>query len=120
MAGEKIPINRTLVGIIALACLGVAGYLYWFAAQDLFAQQDIVTGAFMRVGLLMLAFWLALPTKNRDAAWANVPPWLFVAVAVTIVLFATRPKVAIPLVLFFGMIGFVLRPRNKKRRPPRY
>lgn len=120
MADEKIPINRPLVGIIALACLGIAGYLYWLAPQDLFAQQDIATGAFMRVGLLMLAFWLALPSKNRDAAWANLPPWLFVALAVTIVVFATRPKVAILLVLFFGILGFVLRPRNKKRRPPRY
>jgi hypothetical protein len=120
MADEKIAINRTLVGIIALACLGIYAYLYWFAPQDLFAQQDIITAAFMRVGLLMTAFWLALPSKHREAAWANLPPWVFVAVALTIVLFATRPRIAIPLVLFFGVVGFVLRPRNKKRRPPRY
>lgn len=120
MAGEKIPINRTLVGIIALVCLGIYGYLFWIAPEDLFPQQDIATGAFMRVGLLMVAFWLALPTKNREAAWANLPPWLFVAVAVTIVVFATRPKVALLLLLVFGVLGFVLRPRHKKRRPPRY
>lgn len=119
MSDEKIAVNRTLVGIIGLVCLGIYGYLYWIAPQDMFAQQDIITGAFMRVGLLMMAFWLALPSKNREAAWANLPPWVFVAVALSIVLFATRPKVAIPLVLFFGILGFVLRPR-KKRRPPRY
>ena len=112
MSGEKIPINRTLTGIISLVCLGIAAYLFWLAPPDQFAQQDVATGAFMRVGLLMLALWLAL---NRDAAWANVSPWVFVVIIMAVVGIAVRPKIVVPLIVVMAVMGFILRPRNKKR-----
>lgn len=119
MSGEKIPINRTMVGVISLVCFLTAGYLYNFVTVEQFAQQEIATGAFMRVGLLMFAFWLALPGKNREAAWANVPPWFFAVLFLVVIGIAMRPKIAIPLVLVFAVLGFFLRPRNKKRSPRR-
>ncbi|MCH9656777.1 MAG: hypothetical protein K0U86_23600 [Planctomycetes bacterium] len=119
MSGEKIPINRNLVGVISIVCFLMAGYLYKFVTVEQFEQQELATGAFMRVGLLMFAFWLALPGKNRQAAWANVPPWFFAVLVLVIVGVAMRPKVAIPLILVFAFFGFFLRPRNKKRSPRR-
>ncbi|EDL58439.1 hypothetical protein [Gimesia maris] len=115
MSGEKIPINRTLTGLISLGCLGIAAYLFWLAPPDQFAQQDVATGAFMRVGLLMFALWLALPTRNRDAAWANVSPWVFVVIIMAVVGVAVRPKIVVPLLIVMAVFGFVLRPRNKRR-----
>lgn len=119
MSGEKIPINRPLVGVIAAICLIVAGILEWQITVEQFAQKEAATGAFMRVGLLMFAFWLALPSKKRDAAWANVSPWFFVGLILAIVGVALRPKIAVPLIVVLSIIGFVLRPRNKKRVPRR-
>ncbi|WP_145313268.1 hypothetical protein [Gimesia fumaroli] len=119
MSGEKIPINRTMVGVISLACLLTAGYLHQFVTIEQFAQKVAATGAFMRVGLLMFAFWLALPGKNREAAWANVSPWFFVGLILAIFGVAYRPKIAVPLIIVFAVVGFVLRPRKKKRAPRR-
>ena len=119
MSGEKIPISRTMVGVISLACLLTAGYLHQFVTIEQFAQKVAATGAFMRVGLLMFAFWLALPGKNREAAWANVSPWFFVGLILAIFGVAYRPKIAVPLIIIIAVIGFVLRPRKKKRTPPR-
>lgn len=119
MSGEKIPISRPLVGVIAIACLLTAGGLHQFVTVEQFAQKVAATGAFMRVGLLMFAFWLALPGKNREAAWANVSPWFFVGLLLAIFGVAYRPKIAIPLIIVFAVIGFVIRPRKKKRNPPR-
>ncbi len=117
MSGEKIPINRNLVGIISIACFLLAGYLYQFVTVEEFAQQKVATGAFMRVGLLMFAFWLALPHKNREAAWANVSPWVFVGLISAVVGVAWRPKIAVPIIVILSIFGFVLRPRKKKRNP---
>ncbi len=115
MAGETIPINRTLVGVISVVCLITAGCLHQFVTIEQFAQKVAATGAFMRVGLLMFAFWLALPTRTRDAAWANVSPWVFVGLIAAIVGVAVRPKIAIPLIVVLAVFGFIVRPRNKKR-----
>tara|TARA_R110002111_G_scaffold126741_5_gene191487 strand:- start:73482 stop:73841 length:360 start_codon:yes stop_codon:yes gene_type:complete len=115
MAGEKIPINRALVGVISVGCLITAGCLHQFVTVEQFAQKVAATGAFMRVGLLMFAFWLALPTRNRDAAWANVSPWVFVGLILGIVGVAVRPKIAIPLIVILAVLGFFLRPRDRKR-----
>ena len=119
MSGEKVPINRTMVGAISIVCFMMAGYLFKFVTVEQFAQQEYAIGAFMRVGLLMFAFWLALPGKNREAAWANVPPWFFAVLLLVIVGIAIRPKIALPLILVFAVLGFILRPRNKKRSPRR-
>ena len=102
-------VNRTLVGILALVCC-VAGAVMALAVPD----QDAMAAAFVRVGLLLGAFWLALPTKSRPAAWANVSPWLVVAVVVGLLL-VRQMRVFIPLLLVVAVLALILRPRPKKR-----
>jgi len=113
MNDTKITINRTLVGVLALGCLLAAAAVWIGAPGD--NQWTMWCAAFTRVGLLMSAFWLALPYGSRDAAWANVTPWSFLGIMLAVVGVAARPKVAVPLLFVLAVVGFVLRPRQKKR-----
>ena len=116
MSDGKITINRTLVGVLAIGCLTAAAAIWIFAptteGED---NWDMWKGAFTRVGLLMSAFWLALPTSGREAAWANVTPMTFIGILLAIAGIAARPKVVVPVLIVLTVLGFVLRPRPKKR-----
>ncbi|MFP6765920.1 MAG: hypothetical protein VB858_19980 [Planctomycetaceae bacterium] len=116
----KVTVNRPLVGIISLCCLIPWGYLMLRYPQ---AEGDLkmFMGALLRVGLLMGAFWYALPTKNRPAAWAQVSPRTFVAMLAAVIGIVARPRIFVPLLGVLAVVGFFLRPRPKPRdeRPDR-
>ncbi len=115
MAEQQISVNRTLVGVIAGACL-VTGVAIGFV--DDFA--NLWCAAFVRVGLVMAALWVALPTRERDAAWANVSPITLIAILVFALVFVRRPLVFLPILVAVAAIGFFVRPRRSSRpRPPR-
>jgi len=114
MSGEKLPVNRALVGFLTLACLGAVLVLWFFAPED-DKRWRLILAALVRVGCLMAAFWLALPTRHRKAAWADVSPTTFVGILLAIVGVAVRPRIAIPILIVLVFIGLVLRPREKKR-----
>ena len=122
MASEptKITINRPLLGVISLGCLALWIYLY-IRYPD--AEGDLLMwqGGFMRAGLLTGAFWFALPSKNREAAWANVSPLTLAGMIGGIVAVAARPRIFVPLLGILAIIGFFLRPRRGARdqRPDR-
>lgn len=111
MSSQKIAINRPLVGILALICLGIAAtLLILYPGSD---EWNYWQGAFVRVGALMSAFWIALPSRNRDAAWANVSVGTLIGVILAIFGIAYRPRYAIPVIVVVVAIGFLLRPRRK-------
>lgn len=111
---EKIAVNRTLVGILALVCLGAAVVIgFTFPADE---TWNLWQGGFTRVGLLLSAFWLALPTRDREAAWANLSPSMFIAVLIVLVALVRFPiRVMLPLLVVLVVIGLIVRPRDKKR-----
>lgn len=114
MTRERIVINRTLVGVIALACLGIAGGM-WLAGPA-GQQAELWRAGFVRIGVLMSALWLALPTRTRTAAWANVSPWTFVGMLVLLIAtIRLQLKVVLPLAVALIVIGLVLRPRDRRR-----
>ena len=118
MNPEKLPVNRTLVGLVTLLCLGAWLAIWWFAPQD--NNQDdtqwlLLRAAFVRVGCVMAAFWLALPTRSRKAAWANVSPMTFAGILLALFAAAYRPRIVIPILIVLAIVGFFLRPREKKR-----
>jgi hypothetical protein len=113
MSGQKIAINRTLVGLSALVCLGIAATLLVLYPGS--EEWSYWQGAFVRVGALMTAFWIALPSRKRDAAWANVSVGTLIGVILAIFGIAYRPRYAVPLIIVVVAIGFVLRPRQKGR-----
>ena len=119
MARQTININRPLVGICALLCFAGAAVLVMTGRGSGDGQLWVAAG--IRVGLLLSAFWLAMPTNTRAAAWANVSPWALVGIAVMAFVVARHPRVLIalfPLLLAVAFIGRVLRPKPKQR-PPR-
>lgn len=75
--------------------------------------------AFVRVGVLMSALWLALPSRTREAAWANVSPRTMIGLCLAIFAIGWRPRFAIPVIIIAAILAFILKPRkNKRRRPP--
>ena len=98
--------KRFRVGLIALVCL-------------LFAVVSFVNGnlhspwasASLRVGLVMGALWLALPTKTRPAAWAHLSKWWLAGIAISAVLLP-RLRYIWPILVVGIVIGWLLRPRR--------
>jgi hypothetical protein len=110
MAAQKVTVNRTLAGVLAIALL-IGGGLIWVFDS----WENPLCGAMVRVGLLTGAFWLALPTKDREAAWAHVSPWVAGSVGVALVLVVWRPRVFLLPAVILGGLVLLLRPRGKKR-----
>jgi hypothetical protein len=116
---RKHAISRLKVGIIALVLLmiwGVMGLLQWTGTLDSGDSQVRVWWAgFGRVGLLMIALWVALPSKDRPAAWANISKPMLIVVLLVAVMVAIRPWIGIPLLALMAVVGFFLRPRTRRR-----
>jgi hypothetical protein len=73
--------------------------------------DDAVSGAFLRVGVMMAIWWFAYPQVQR------VPRWLGIAGGVVLVLVVLRPKLlllAIPILI----VLWLLRPRKPRSRNP--
>ena len=117
--GKRTTISRPLVGLITLALLGTWGAMWLLhAAGAVDAESQPLKlwwAGFGRVGLVMLALWLALPSKDRPAAWANVSKPMLVGVLLVVVLVAVRPWIAVPLLAFLAIASLFLRPRAKRR-----
>ena len=104
------PVSRPLVGGIALACLVAAAGI---ALLD--TWESMWCAAFVRVGLLMGAFWLALPNRHREAAWANLSPYTAGGAVLAIFAVARGWRVAAPVIIAIVVIGLMLRPKTPKR-----
>ena len=114
-----VPVNRTLVGLISLVCLLTSAGLYLVHGGN--EDWEMWRGGFMRVGLLMGAFWQALPARGRDAAWAEVSPLTLIGALVCLFIVVRRPKVFVPLFVIVGIVLFLLRlfRRGDPDRPDR-
>ncbi|MEO2032886.1 MAG: hypothetical protein ABGZ35_12440 [Planctomycetaceae bacterium] len=99
--------KRALVGLLAIACTIAGGLLL------ITARHAGTASAFVRVGLLLGAFWLALPTRDRPAAWARVSPWT-VGLVVVAGIVLPRAKPMIPFLVAGLLIGWLVRPRKRK------
>lgn len=117
MSNQTVTLNRPLVGVIALVCLCAFAVLR-FGVEETNENYQLWASAFGRVGLVMGALWIALPTKGRPAAWAEVSSNTFLGLLLAVIGIAWRPKVAIPVVIVVGILALVLKPRSKYR-PPR-
>jgi hypothetical protein len=115
MNAKPLTVNRTLVGVIALVLLVVSLVLAVTGVDT----NDIWTGACLKVGLVMGALWLALPSITSNpilgrATWASV----LTVVAGAIVI----AKIRIPLHTVLPVLGallFLVRFLGPRRVPPR-
>lgn len=101
--------HRPTVGIIALVLLIAAGVVYLW--PELGDSNKNMLSAFLRIGCIMAALWLALPQVTKPRSW-----WIMGAVFLTVLIVARWPRLFwIPLVALIGLA--ILRPRFGARRP---
>lgn len=103
------PSQKPLVGIIAGLCLAVSLATWFFAPE-----RDAMMAAFLRVGLVMSALWLAMPSKGESIAWAKATPIIGIVIAV-VALSRNAAKFVLPALLVAGVAIAILRPRPKRR-----
>ena len=105
---EELRSKRIYVGVLAVLFLAAGLGLMVFQPD-----KDGMQGALMRVALLLGAFWLAMPTKSRPAAWSKVSP-LTVGIAIVSAMLLPRLRYLIPVIIAVLSIGWFVRPRQKK------
>jgi hypothetical protein len=119
MEKPKTTVNRPLVGILALVLFGIALVLSIWPGLVSGAAGATLSGAAARVGIVTGALWLALPSGNRPAAWANLSATSLAAATLAAMAFFRVPfRILIPMAGIVMFLGIVLRPRAL-RRPER-
>ena len=116
MKQRTVGVNRTLVGMIALVCL-LAAIVLLIMSQSVDTRARLWGAAFLRVGLLMGAFWIAMPSEHREAAYADISWRTLLGLLLAVFAVARYPRTVLPLLVIVALIGFVLRPRGAKRGP---
>lgn len=109
---QTVALSRNLVGMLALGCYGLA-VACWFFKLD--TENQIWLAGFIRCALLLSAFWYAMASKKREAAWANVSPWTFAGLLLAVFIIPRRPRIFIPIFAMLAVIGYFLRPKNKRQ-----
>lgn len=107
MPDQDLVRKRTPVGVLAVV------FLLGAAVLILFPEHEGTQAAFLRVGLLLGAFWLAMPTKNRPAAWRPLQSKWTLPCIVIVGLLLPRLKVMLPVVAVFAVIAWFARPRKR-------
>ncbi|MDB5343123.1 MAG: hypothetical protein JWP89_1500 [Schlesneria sp.] len=116
MNQQPVTINRTLVGSLALVLLIAAAVLVLTGADG---SQGMWAGACLKVGLVMGAFWLALPSITRHEVLGRMT-WGTLIVAIALALAVGRTKVPLKVVLpVAAAFFFMIRILGPRRAPPR-
>ena len=100
--------RRVAIGIISLLFLTVGIGLYTRTPETGSAFLEALTGALVRVGVVMFTLWLAYPQVSR------IPPWIFGGVFVGAAVVAIRPRLiflVVPVLFAF----WLLRPRGSRK-----
>lgn len=105
---EELRGKRIYVGLLAIGCLVGA------AATMILRPDDTgLLGALIRVGMLLSAFWLAMPTATRPAAWKRLPSsnWAIFGMIISAILIP-RLKYMFPVLAVFAGVAWFARPRK--------
>jgi len=93
--------NRKMLGLAAVLLL-VVGVIVAVQQPE---GGAAFAGACIRVGLVLLAIWLALPQVTRF--WNQTPKWLIVAAAIALVVCVTHPVYALAAIPLLGLLWFL-------------
>jgi hypothetical protein len=117
MEKSKTSVSRPLVGFLTIGLFSVTLFLSIWPGALPGAAGATVGGATARVGIVMAALWLALPSGNRPPAWANVSLTSVVPLVLAgLALFRRVPfRILLPLAGILLVAGLVLRPRPLQR-----
>lgn len=115
---QKVTINRSLVGWLALAFL--AGFVISLVTGTA-EKADVWQGICSRVGVVLGALWLALPKDGSLGKWGEVSILKLIVILLIIVTAVRSPKRFVPylpILLAVAAASRYLRPPTKTR-PPR-
>jgi small basic protein len=115
---QKVTINRSLVGWLALGFL--VGAVIAFATEES-DTANLALSICARVGVVLGTMWMALPKDGTLGKWAEVSIAKLVVIVVIFVTVVRTPKKFLPylpILLAVAAAGRFLRPRDKVR-PPR-
>jgi len=96
--------RRHAIGVIAIALLGVGIFFLIWPPRDSALQW--LHGSSVRIGVVLLAVWLAWPEISR------VPRWMYGLVTAGILIVMIQPKLVAFVVPALVVVWF-LRPREK-------
>ncbi|MEQ9406637.1 MAG: hypothetical protein RIK87_02885 [Fuerstiella sp.] len=103
---EQLRKKRIYVALLAVGCLIGGAVLAAFPGHEGFQ------GALIRCGILLGAFWLVLPTKDRPAAWKGVSSsWILIGGLVAAIAIP-RARAMFPLIAVIIGIAWFARPRK--------
>lgn len=118
MSDEKIPVNRTAIGVLAGLMLFAAAVMWAMGATQ--GSAGMWQAGCVRVGLVLTAIWIAMPTRNREAAWAHISVGTLLGIGVALFALMRLPlRIVLPAFVLVATIGIFLRPRQKRRARPR-
>lgn len=112
---QKVTINRSLVGWLALA------FLVGFVISLVTDQADVWQGICSRVGVVLGALWFALPKDGTLGKWAEVSILKLIVILLIMITAIRSPKKFVPylpVLLAIAAAARFLRPHDKVR-PPR-
>lgn len=112
---QKVTINRSLVGWLALAFLTGFVVTFFTGPKD---SADLWQGICSRVGVMLGALWLALPKDGSLGKWAEVSLLKLAVIIAMFIAFVRAPRKWLPILLAIGAAARFLRPPEKVR-PPR-
>jgi hypothetical protein len=118
MDRSPLAVRKLIVGLIALACLVTAG-AFWIFADD--PGTNAANAVATRLGIMLGALWLALPSHGESLAWGKALPAVF-AVIVVLAMIRVNWRIliyAIPIAIVVAVAAAFIRPRSKPRPPRR-
>jgi hypothetical protein len=115
MNGSPLAVRKLIVGILSLGSLTTAAGFLLFSAEGF---SNPVTAVAMRLGLILGALWLALPSTGEGIGWAKVVP-VAVVVAVACVRGGRFLLYAIPIAIVVGIVAAFIRPKTNRRQSTR-
>lgn len=97
--------NRMLLGIIALVLLVAGVGMVVLAPRDANNTALSIAGGLIRMGLVLGALWLALPSIT--GMLSRTPKWVLTAAVIGIVVCVVRPQLLLLVVPLFLVLWFL-------------
>ncbi len=107
MDNSDAAIRRMLVGVVAITLL-TAALVLWILPGASTNQATLMWRAGCgRMGVVVAALWLAMPTRSRPAAWANLNPRSVAALGLAALAIKFPPKYLLLLGVILVVAGLV-------------
>lgn len=104
MEPAELQNSRMKVGVLSLLFLSLSGLLAWQTPEKI-----AMVGALMRIGIVLGAFWLAIPTMLRYPKILKRLPWYVLTGGLAMVVFFKYIFVLIPAFIALAVLSMFSR-----------